>query len=101
MKKVLQLISLAQRAGKVSSGEFQTEEAVKTGIASLVIVANDASDNTKKKFTNMCSFYEVPIRMISSKDEFGHCIGKDCRASLSINDDGLATKIISEMTNTN
>ena len=40
--KVLNLIGLAQKAGKVVSGEFMTEKAVKTGEAALVILAEDA-----------------------------------------------------------
>ena len=46
------MISLATKAGKTKSGEFMTEKEVKEGRAHLVIVADDASDNTKKKFTN-------------------------------------------------
>ncbi len=59
--RVLSLIGLATKAGKTVSGEFSTEKSVKTGKGLLVIVAEDASENTKKKFRNMCSFYEVPI----------------------------------------
>ena len=55
--KVLSLIGLATKAGKTVSGEFSTEKSVKTGKGLLVIVAEDASENTKKKFRNMCSFY--------------------------------------------
>ena len=51
--KVLSLISLATKAGKVASGEFCTEKEIKSGNASLVMVAGDASDNTKKRFQNM------------------------------------------------
>ena len=60
---VLRMVGIATKAGKVASGEFMTENAVKSGIASLVIVAEDASENTKKKFQNMCEFYETPIRV--------------------------------------
>ena len=45
--RVLNLIGLAQKAGKVVSGEFMTEKAVKTGEAALVILAEDASENTQ------------------------------------------------------
>ena len=48
--KALSMIGLATKAGKVASGEFCTEKEVKSGRAYLVIVADDASDNTKKKF---------------------------------------------------
>lgn len=99
MDKALQLLSLAQRAGKVASGEFKTEESVKAGQAQLVILASDASDNTKKKFTNMCSFYEVPIMIYSDKEEIGHYIGKEFRASVAVTDAGLAGKILAESGN--
>lgn len=46
--KVLSMLGLAAKAGKVASGEFSTEKEVKSGNACLVIVAEDASDNTKK-----------------------------------------------------
>ena len=38
------MLGLAQRAGKVASGEFSTEKAVKSKKAFLVVVASDASD---------------------------------------------------------
>ena len=66
--KVLSLIGLATKAGKTASGEFCTEREVKSGGAALVIIADDASDNTKKKFRNMCDFYHVPICFYKDKD---------------------------------
>ena len=54
--KVLSLLGLATRAGKIKSGSFLTEQAVKAGKAYLVLIAGDASENTKKKLSNMCSF---------------------------------------------
>ena len=61
--KALAMIGLAQKAGKIVSGEFATEKAVKTGKAALVIVAGDASENTKKMFTNMCAFYGACLHL--------------------------------------
>lgn len=93
----LRMLGIATKAGKVSSGEFMTENAVKSRNAALVIVAGDASEGTKKKFRNMCEFYEVPIRIYSTKDELGHSIGKEFRASLAVNDEGLAQAIMKKM----
>ena len=87
--KILSLIGLATKAGKTVSGEFCTEKEVKTGRAALVIVADDASTNTKKKFQNMCDFYEVPICFYKDKDALGHAMGKEFRASLAVLDDDL------------
>lgn len=99
MSKALSMISLATKAGKTVSGEFSTEKAVKSYLASLVIVATDASDNTKKKFQNMCDFYEVPIYFYGDKDTLGHAMGKEFRASLAILDEGFADGIQRELKN--
>lgn len=93
-KKVLSLVGLATKAGKVVSGEFATEKSVKSGKALLVLVADDASENTKKKFRNMCEFYEVPIYFLADKEGIGKSMGKEIRASLAIEDENFATAII-------
>jgi ribosomal protein L7Ae-like RNA K-turn-binding protein len=95
--KALSLIGLASRARKVSSGEFSVEKAIKSYNAFLVIIAEDASDNTKKKFSDMCSYYETPIIFYSSKDELGHSIGKEYRASLAILDENFAAGIMEKI----
>lgn len=56
IRKVLGSLGLAMKAGDVVSGEFMTEKAIREGIARLVIVAKDASGNTKKKFADSCHF---------------------------------------------
>lgn len=91
------MISLATKAGKTASGEFATEKAVKDGSGFLVIVASDASENTKKKFQNMCDFYEVPIYFYEDKDTLGHAMGKQFRASLAVTDGGFAKGIMKHL----
>ena len=88
--KALSLVSLATKAGKTASGEFCTEKEVKTGMAELVIVAEDASDNTKKMFENSCAYYKVPVYQFGMKEELGHAMGKEMRASLAVLDSGFA-----------
>ena len=97
LNKALSLISLATKAGKTASGEFCTEKEVKSRKAELVIVAEDASDNTKQKFKNMCEFYEVPIYFYGDKDTLGHAMGKEFRASLAVTDHGFAKGIIKHL----
>lgn len=96
-QKVLNLIGLATKAGKTASGEFMTEKSVKTGRASLVIVSEEASDNTRKMFTNMCTYYKVPICFFGKKEELGHAMGKELRASLAIVDGGFANAVVKLM----
>lgn len=97
--KFLSMLGLAKRAGKVVSGEFMTEKAVKTGKAFLVIVAEDASENTKKNFRDMCSWYKVPLRMGPDRETLGHAIGQEMRVSVAVTDENFAAAITgSEMT---
>lgn len=98
--KVTSLLGLATKAGKVSSGEFMTEKMIKSGKAYLVMIAEDASDNTKKKFQNMCDFYEVPIYFFSEKVSLGHAMGKELRASLAVVDEGFAKAIKKQLAQT-
>ena len=97
--KVLSLIGLAMKAGRCASGEMMTETETKSGRAKLVIVASDASENTKKKFRDMCEFYKVPIYFYGDKDTLGHAMGKEFRASLAILDEGFADGILKALKN--
>lgn len=91
--KALSMLGLAEKARKVVSGEFSVEKAVKCKTACLVIVATDASDNTKKNFSNMCEFYECDIIFYGTKEELGMAIGKQFRASAAVLDENLACAI--------
>ncbi|PXV93591.1 ribosomal protein L7Ae-like RNA K-turn-binding protein [Lachnotalea glycerini] len=95
--KIFSLIGLATKAGKIASGEFSTEKAVKSGDAFLVIVAEDASDNTKKMFSNMCTYYKVPLYFFGAKDSLGHAMGKEVRASLAVSDQGFAKAMVMQL----
>ena len=91
--KIYSMLGLATRARGLVSGEFAVDKAVKEGDAFLVIVAEDASKNTKKEFSDMCSYYGVPYYEYGTKDELGHCMGKDERASVAVTDGGFAKSI--------
>ena len=93
VKKACGMLGLAMRAGKVASGEFATEKAVKEYNAYLVIVASDASENTQKNFRNMCQYYKVPYLVFETKEELGSIIGKEYRASLAVCDKNFAEVI--------
>ena len=60
--KVLSLLGIAARAKRIASGEFQTEHAVKSGEAYLVMVANDASENTKNVSAVCANIIRFPWR---------------------------------------
>lgn len=92
--QVLSMIGLAMKAGKLVSGEYMTDKMIKTGKAYLVVVAEDASENTKKEFSDACSYYRVPIVVYGTKESLAHALGKQIRASLAITDEGFANEIM-------
>ena len=93
MQKALSLIGLAKRAGRVVSGEGAVKDAVRYGKAYLVIIAEDASDNTKKSITNSCNYYDVKCYICGTKDAIGHALGREFNASVCVTDRGFADKI--------
>lgn len=93
--KIYSLLGIAVRGRNLVSGETQTLEAVRSGSAGLVIIAEDASDNTVKLFTNKCQYYGIPVFHWGTKESLGHAIGKDLRSSVGVCDAGLANAMIS------
>ncbi len=91
--KALSMLGLATRSKNLVSGGFMTEQAIKSGKAYLVVIAKDASDNTKKKFSDMCEFRGVPYEYYSEKEILGHAIGKEERTVLAVTDAGFADSI--------
>ena len=91
------MLGLATKAGKVVSGEFSTEKSIKRGTAYVVLVSEDASDNTKKLFSNKCEFYKVPRYFFGTKEKLGHAIGKAMRTSLAVTDENFAKSIIKHL----
>jgi ribosomal protein L7Ae-like RNA K-turn-binding protein len=95
--KALNMISMAMKAGKLVSGEFACEQAIKDGSGCLCIVASDASNNTKKSFSNSCAFYEVKYIEYGTKESLGHAIGKEYRASIVVCDENLSLSILDKI----
>ena len=95
--RVLSMLSITAKAGKIASGGFTAEQAVKSGKAYLVIASVDASDNTKKEFSDMAAYYGIPYREYGSKEELGSCIGKQFRAVLAVTDEKLAQAVLSKL----
>lgn len=94
-QKILQLLGLATRARMMISGEELVVNDVRKGKAKLVIIAEDASENTNKKLHDKCKSFNVDILVLGSRYELGHAIGKEERVVIAITDRGFAKKITS------
>ena len=90
LEKALSYLSLAKRAGQAASGSFQTEKALKEGKARLVIVSSDASENSRKHFSDMCAYRKVPLVIAADKETLGRNVGASERTVCAILSEGLA-----------
>lgn len=84
--KALSALGMAMRAGKLATGDEIVLKAVRAGKAKLVIIAGDASDNTKKKFKDKCTSYDVPLMEVYDRVSLGRAIGKAERVVLAVTD---------------
>ncbi len=96
-QKLISLLGLAQKAGKIASGEVAVEKAVQSGKAKLLVIAIDSSENTRKGYRDMALYYKVPLYERLTKEQLGNCIGKAHRAALAILDEGFSGVIVKTM----
>ena len=61
--KFLFMLGLCRRAGKIITGTDLVTKSLPSKKTYLVIYTEDASENTKKRVTDKCSFYEVECQM--------------------------------------
>jgi ribosomal protein L7Ae-like RNA K-turn-binding protein len=94
--KLTSMLGLAQKAGKLASGELQVEKAVRSGKAKLILVAADATTSTKKGYRDLAHYYKVAYHEVLSKDQLGNATGKSPRAAIAVVDGGFG-KTISEL----
>ena len=98
--KIYSFLGLAQRAGKLVSGDDSTMLDIKKSRVKLVIVAEDASNNTKKLFKDKTSFRNIACVTYSTKLQLGLAIGKAPRAVMGIKDVSFADKVLELIENT-
>ncbi|MCH5298996.1 MAG: ribosomal L7Ae/L30e/S12e/Gadd45 family protein [Ruminococcus sp.] len=99
--KILGLLGLCRRAGKLTPGNDAVIDDIQNHRASLVIVTADISKNTEKKLTTACRRFDTEIVTLDrSKDELSFAIGKFSTV-VAVCDEGFAKKLYELITNEN
>lgn len=97
MNKVLGMLGLAKRAGKVVTGEFLCDKAIKNGQSHLIIIAEDISENSRKAICDACNYYGVEYIENATADELGKITGSERRVVVSVNDENFKNAILSKI----
>ena len=89
-RSVIFALGLAQKAGKIASGDFAVKSALKGGKVKLLIIASDASDNSKKDIYYLAGLYSVKTIEILDREQLGMVIGKAKRTAIAVLDANFA-----------
>lgn len=90
----LNIVGLAFRAGKCSTGEETIVKDIQKRKAKLILIANDVGPQTRKKITDKCNSYGVPYIVVADdRDTLSDAIGKSQRVAIAILDEGFAGKL--------
>ena len=95
MNKFFNFLGLAKRSGNLIEGYSKCDEQRNRRSFYLVIVSDDASNSTKKKFKNHCIEKKIPLIEDFSKEELGSPIGREELKVLAVVDKNMAEKLIS------
>lgn len=89
--RMLSLLGLARRARQVKSGEGSALREIQAGRAKFVLLASDASEGTKKKFTDKCRTYSVILNTQFNRQQLSAAAGQN-RSVFAICQAGFAHK---------
>ncbi len=93
-KKFYSMLGLSKRAGAIVFGEGAVKDSIRKNLAKLVVVASDASANTKKKFSDSCTFYSVPYAETGDRYTLGNATGNTFAVVLAVTNQGLAENLL-------
>ena len=89
MDKILSNLGLCARARGLVDGTDIVCEGLAHNKIKLIFLANDASENTKKKICNKANFYKTEVIESYSSEELSNAIGKVNRMVVGITNESF------------
>ena len=83
-KEILNFIGLMNRAGALITGTDMVINGVRSGKVKFVLLDNEVSENTLKKITDKCKYYNVSYIVMPVGTDLGLAIGKASRKVVGI-----------------
>lgn len=95
--EVIQLLSLARRAGRIVAGDTAVRSAIQRRKASLVVLAADAAQRTRRSFLLLTQSAGIPVITFGSREELGRVLNRSICAVAAITDKNLSRGILETM----
>ena len=92
-QKLYGLIGLATKASKLVAGSDVCIETIENKSVKLILIAQDASERTKKLFKEKCKNFNIPIYEIGEIETLSKACGKSNKAVIGIKENGFAQSI--------
>ena len=90
MDKALSMLGIAKRAGALLVGTNSVLDGIKLKKTKLVIIASDAAENTLKRITDKCNYYNAEYEQFCyTMEELGSAVGKEQSSAVAITDNNL------------
>lgn len=91
---MLKSLGIGCRARLLISGEEFVIEEIRKNHVFLVFLANDASDNSKKKILDKAKYYNVEVIQDYSSEQLSNAIGKENRMVIGITSHKFASSLL-------
>ena len=94
MDKILSMLGLAKKAGRLESGEEPVGAAARARDGRLILLASDAAENTVRRATHFAEAGQCLLaRIPADKDALGRAVGRTSCAMLAVTDIGFAEAV--------
>ena len=92
--KLYSMLGIGKKAGFLVLGETACIHNIKKEKSNLVILSEDASDNTKDRIISLCKNHDTRYYIIGEKKKIGYALGKDLLSIISVTDLKFANAIV-------
>lgn len=92
MNRLEGLLGLARASRNLSYGESVIKD-IRSQKSKFVLIAEDASMNTKKKISDKCKYYHISYGFIEHSEWLSRAVGRNNIKAVSISDLGFAQQI--------
>jgi len=75
-KEILNFVGLMKRAGALATGTDLVLTGIRNKKVKFVLIDASASENTQKKITDKCRYYNIPYIKLAEGDHLASAIGK-------------------------
>ena len=90
---LLNMLGLAARAGAVITGTERVREAARSGSLHYVLVASDASDNSRDKLLPLLDARRIAYAVVYDRAALGGAVGRAPLSALGITETKLARRV--------